>query len=286
MPRRQLGRYLRDWRTQAGLTIAEASRLMEWGASTLQRLEKGQAERVRTLDIGELCRIYGIPDDLAEGLKGLAQQVAVTSWWHARGDLIPESFDVYAGLEATAQQFRSYQSETVFGLLRTAEYARTLKHLGNPDDSDVEIERRVQSRLQRQALLTRKVAPATADVILHESVLRRVIGGPRVMAAQLRHLADMSTRGNISLRVLPFSAGLPLGVATGPYTVLEFGLDRKGRAVEPPVVYAQWLSGDLYLERGIDVLRYDRAHECLQRHALDFQSTRHLLRQLAKEYAA
>ena len=71
LPRRQLGRYLRDWRTQAGLTIAEASRLMEWGASTLQRLEKGQADRIRTIDIQELCRIYGIPDELSDGLKGL-----------------------------------------------------------------------------------------------------------------------------------------------------------------------------------------------------------------------
>ncbi len=286
LPRRQLGRYLRDWRTQAGLTIAEASRLMEWGASTLQRLEKGQADRIRTIDIQELCRIYGMPDELVDGLKGLAQQAAVKSWWHAYGDLIPENFDVYVGLEASAQKLTSYQSELVLGLLQTAEYARALNHLGYPDDTEDEIERRVALRMQRQALITRRVAPATVDVVLHESVLHRVVGGAKVMAAQLRHLADFSTRDNVGLRILPFAAGVPLGVSTGPFTVLEFGTDSKGHPVEPPVVYAEGFTGDLYLERHADVRRYDRAHECLQRHALDIQPSRHLLRQVAKEYVA
>jgi transcriptional regulator with XRE-family HTH domain len=286
LPRRQLGRYLRDWRTQAGLTIAEASRLMEWGASTLQRLEKGQADRIRTIDIQELCRIYGIPDGLADGLKGLAQQAAVKSWWHAYGDLIPENFDVYVGLEASAQQLSSYQSELVLGLLQTADYATALHRLGYPDEPEAELERRVQLRLQRQALITRKASPATVAVVLHESVLRRVVGGAKVMAAQLRHLADLSTSNNVSVRILPFAAGIPLGDSTGPFTVLEFGTDSKGQPVEPPVVYVEGFTGDLYLERPVDVQRYRRAHECLQRAALDIQTSRHLLRQIAKEFAA
>nr|WP_221333208.1 helix-turn-helix transcriptional regulator [Nocardia transvalensis] len=286
MPRRQLGRYLRDWRTQAGLTIAEAARLMEWGASTLQRLEKGQADRIRTIDIQELCRIYGIPDDIGEGLKGLAQQAAVKSWWHAYGDLIPENFDVYVGLEASAQRLTSYQSELVPGLLQTAEYARALNGLGYPDDTDAELDRRVQLRLQRQALITRKTHPATVDVVLGESVLRRVVGSARVMAAQLRHLADLSTRDNVGLRVLPFAAGVPLGLSTGPFVILEFGTDGKGQPVEPPVVYVEGFTGDLYLERQGDVRRYRRAHEGLLHCALDVSASRHLLRQVAKEYTA
>lgn len=259
---------------------------MEWGASTLQRLEKGQADRIRTIDIQELCHIYGIPDELSDGLKGLAQQAAAKSWWHAYGDLIPENFDVYVGLEASARRLACYQSELVLGLFQIADYARALNRLGYPDDSDAEIERRVQLRLQRQALITRKAIPATVDVVLHESVLRRVVGGAKVMAAQLRHLADISTQPNICLRILPFAAGAPLGVSTGPFTVLAFGTDSKGQPVEPPVVYAEGLTGDLYLERQADVQRYDRAHECLQRSALDIQSSRHLLRQVAKEYVA
>ncbi len=285
LPRRQLGRYLRDWRIQAGLTIAEAAKLMEWGASTLQRLEKGNADRIRTIDIQELCRIYGIPAEIAEGLKGLAQQAAVKSWWHSYGDLIPENFDVYVGLEASAQQLSCYQSELVPGLLQTADYARALNRLGYPEETVAEVDRRVQLRLQRQAMITRR-SPARIAMVLHESVLRRLVGGARVMAAQVRHLAEVSTRPNVGLRILPFTAGVPLGLSTGPFVILEFGTDGKGQPVEPPVVYVEGFTGDLYLERQGDVQRYRRARDGLERCALDVQDSRNLLRQVAKEYSA
>ncbi|UGT40581.1 helix-turn-helix domain-containing protein [Nocardia yamanashiensis] len=286
LPRRQLGRYLRDWRIQAGLTIAEAAKLMEWGASTLQRLEKGNADRIRTIDIQELCRIYGIPDEIADGLKGLAQQAAVKSWWHSYGDLIPENFDVYVGLEASAQQLSCYQSELVPGLLQTPDYARALNKLGYPGDGAAELDRRVQLRIQRQALITRRMHPAAVAIVLHESVLRRLVGSARVMAAQVRHLAELSTRPNVVLRVLPFTAGVPLGLSTGPFVILEFGVDGKGQPVEPPVVYVEGFTGDLYLERQGDVQRYRQASESLERCALDVQDSRNLLRQVAKEYSA
>ncbi|RMI34039.1 helix-turn-helix domain-containing protein [Nocardia stercoris] len=286
VPRRQLGKYLRDWRTQSGLTIADAARLMEWGASTLQRLETGHSDRIRLIDIRELCRIYGIPGEIAEGLEGLASQSVVQSWWHAYDDAIPESFDVYVGLEAAAQQFVSYRSELVPGLLQTADYARALYRLDNPDATDAEVERRVALRVQRQAPINRRNHPATVDVVLDESVLRRLVAGPRVMAAQLRHLADLSTREHVTLRVLPFAAGMPLGLPTGPYVILGFGTDAKGRAGEPPVVYVQGFTGELYLERAADVDRYRRAHAALAACALDVPETRRLLRQLGKEYAA
>ncbi|MEU0543435.1 helix-turn-helix transcriptional regulator [Nocardia sp. NPDC005978] len=285
LPRRQLGRYLRDWRSQAGLTIAEAARLMEWGASTLQRLEKGNADRIRTIDIHELCRIYGIPAEIADGLKGLAQQAAVKSWWHSYGDLIPENFDVYVGLEASAQQLSCYQSELVPGLLQTADYARALNGLGYPEEGAAEVDRRVQLRMQRQAMITRRMHPATVAMVLHESVLRRTVGGAKVMAAQLRHLAELSTRPNVDLRILPFTAGVPLGLSTGPFVILEFGSDSKGQPVEPPVVYVEGFTGDLYLERHGDVARYRRARDHLADCALDAQDSRYLLRQVVKDYS-
>ncbi|WP_106427588.1 helix-turn-helix domain-containing protein [Nocardia farcinica] len=282
--RRQLGRYLRDWRTQAGLTIAEAARLMEWGASTLQRLEKGQADRIRSLDIQELCRIYGIPDDLRDALTGLAQQSTGPSWWHAHGEVIPEDFDLYPGIEAIAAELSCYQPELVPPLLQTPDYARALLRLARPSADDVELDHRVQVRVQRQAVLTRK-SPARLTAVVHEAVLRRIVGCPKVMAAQLRQLADTSTRPNVTVLVLPFAAGLPVGEQTGAFTVLRFGAGA-GRAVEPPLVHVAGFTGDLYLERPQDVARFEAAHDCLRHYALDAQASRRMLRQAAKEYAA
>ncbi|MGQ4601615.1 Scr1 family TA system antitoxin-like transcriptional regulator, partial [Nocardia sp. R6R-6] len=120
---------------------------------------------------------------------------------------------------------------------------------------------------------------------LLECALRRVVGGRRVMTAQLRHLADMSTLPNITLRVLPFSAGIPLGDPIGPFTVVDFGSDKKQQTIEPPVVYLENYTGDLYLESPSDVQRYHVAHEVIRRAALDEAASRSLLRQLAREHA-
>ncbi|MFE6859041.1 helix-turn-helix domain-containing protein [Nocardia sp. NPDC057668] len=285
LPRRQLGRYLREGRMQCNMTIAEAAALMEWSESKLQRLETGNAEKIRVLDIRELCRIYDFDDEFSAAVMGLAQQASVKSWWHEYDDIVPEGFNVYVGLEASARGLVSYQPDLIPGLMQTAEYARVLIGDYWPDAECDQIDRRVQLKTRRQSLLTRKRHPASLDVIVHETALRRVVGNPKVMAAQLRHVADMSTLPMIAVRVLPFSAGVPIGHSVGPFVILDFGRDGGNRPVEPTVVYLENFLGDLYLEKQAAVDRYRQAYQALQRSALDEASSRDLLRKAAKEYA-
>ena len=74
-----------------------------------------------------MCRIYAAPPDLTEALMGLAKETKAKGWWHAYGDVIPEGFDVYIGLEEAASQIAAYQSELVPGLLQT-EAVRPRRH--------------------------------------------------------------------------------------------------------------------------------------------------------------
>lgn len=286
VPRRQLGRHLRDLRLQAGLTMPEAAHLIERGKTTLQRLETGQVNRIRLLDIRELCAVYDAEEVVTAGLLGLAQQASGKCWWHEYGKLIPEDFDVYVGLEAAARRLTSYAPDVVLGLLQAPDYARALLRSALPGSFSEEIDRRVEVKQRRQKILTRKRQPTELNAVLLECALRRVVGGRRVMAAQLRHLADMSTRPNITLRVLPYSAGIPLGDPIGLFTIADFRLDKHEKPIEPPVVYLENFTGDLYLESPTDVQRYHVAHEAIQRAALDETASRSLLRQLAREYAA
>ncbi|GAB4584269.1 helix-turn-helix domain-containing protein [Nocardia sp. IFM 10818] len=285
LPRRQLGRYLREGRMQCNMTIAEAAGLMEWSESKLQRLETGNAEKIRVLDIRELCRIYDFDEEFSAALLGLAQQASVKSWWHEYDDLIPEGFNVYVGLEASARALISYQPDLIPGLMQTADYARVLISDYWPDAAVDQLDRRVQLKMRRQSLLTRKRSPATFDVVIHETALRRVVGAPQIMAAQLRRVADMSTLPSIAVRVLPFSAGVPIGHTVGPFVILEFGRDSGNRPVEPTVVYLENFLGDLYLEKQAAVEKYHQAYQSLRRAALDEASSRDLLRKAAKEYA-
>ncbi|MBF6438285.1 helix-turn-helix domain-containing protein [Nocardia cyriacigeorgica] len=284
VPRRQLGRYLMDWRTRAGLSQPQAAGLLGIGSTSLYRLEHGQNDRVNIGHVEAACELYGVPDHLVAAYVGLARQASEKSWWHEFGDLIPETFDVYMGLEAAAQKFISYHVELVPGIVQTADYTRALVREAIPGETPAEHERRVQLRQYRQMIVTRKRQPADVDIVLHEPVLRRTIGDRKTMAAQLKRLADLSTRPNVSIRVMPNEAGIPGGRAVGQFTILEFGTNRAGLPIEPPVVYVPGLVGDMYFEKPKDVHRYHQAYKAFQDSALDDVDSRGLLRQVAKEF--
>lgn len=279
--RRQLGRLLREAREGAGMTIQQGADLMEWGKTTLQKLEKGQTQKVRIRDVLELSRLYGLDDDRVAVVKDLAGQTPAKSWWHTYSDLIPQWANLFVGLEAGATRLTIYQPLLVPGLLQTADYAREIDRRYFPKDTEAALERRAAVRAQRQNILTRSRKPAEAVFVIHETVLATVVGSRGLMAAQLRHLADMSTRENVEVRMVPFDAGIPLGVAMPPFTVLEFGRDAHGRLAEPPLVYCESFTGATYLEEKRDVLRYRQAFRDLQQWAVDARVS---LRVRAREY--
>jgi transcriptional regulator with XRE-family HTH domain len=286
LARRQLGKYLRDGREECGLTLHQAAGLIQRSASTLQRIEKGTVANLREVDLEALCKIYVFDANHTAAMKALATQGSEESWWCEYSDLIPAKFDYFVGLEASAECLTTYEPELVHGLLQTPAYSSVLIRSAYPDDGAEEHARRVQLRMRRQTRITRKYRPATLDVILRESVLCGVVGGPRVMATQLKYLAEMGSRPNVSVQILPFSAGIPLGVAVGPFIILEFGKNKQEQTLEPPVVYTESFTGDLYLAKPSAVQRYHQAYEGLRHSAMDAVASRALLRQMAKEYAS
>lgn len=283
LPRRQLGRYLLEWRTRAGYTQTKAAQLLEMGATSIGRLEKGENSRIKTRDIQAACDLYGVPEDLAAGLVGLAKQANVKNWWHQYGDLIPKDFDVYVGLEAAASKIITYQPDLVPGLLQIADYDRALADCC-PDDTEEMRERRVQLKMQRQKIITRKTQPVMLDVVVGEAALRRVAGSRTIMATQLRHLADRSAEDNVELQVLRSAAGFPGGISMPPLVMLQYGESAPGEPVEPPVVFLEGIVGNMYIEDADDVASFSRSFDRLRDAALDGPSSRQLLRQLAREY--
>ncbi|MFC9996398.1 helix-turn-helix domain-containing protein [Nocardia sp. NPDC127526] len=284
LPRRQLGRYLLEWRNRAGYTQTKAAQLLEMGATSLGRLEKGENSRIKSRDIQAACDLYGVPEDLTAGLVGLAKQANVKNWWHQYGDLIPKDFDVYVGLEAAASKVVTYQPDLVPGLLQIADYDRSLVSHIWPDDSPEEWERRVQLKMQRQRIITRRTQPVSLDAVVGEAALRRVTGSRNIMAAQLRHLADRSTEDNVELRILPFEAGFPGGTSMPPFVLLQYGDSAPGEPVEPPVVFLEGIVGNMYIEDADDVANFSRSFDRLKNGALDGNDSRQMLRQIAREH--
>lgn len=282
VPRRQLGRYLRDLRNRQKITVKTAAEALEWSETKIWRVETGQTS-LRSLDVEQMCRIYAAPPDMTEALMGLAKETKAKGWWHAYGDVIPENFDLYLGLEEASAQLAWYEPELVPGLLQTEGYARTVISADKPDVDPEEIDRRVQLRIERQALIRRRTAPLKLRAVLNESILRRPVGGRDVMAAQLDALAEAAELPNVRLRVVPFSAGLHHGLMSGPFEVLRFPRNGDGQDSEPPTVYVDGYTGDLYLDKAAEVERYADAFEHIWAAAASEAATTRLIAARAKE---
>ncbi|WP_024802598.1 helix-turn-helix transcriptional regulator [Nocardia sp. BMG51109] len=284
--RRQLGRFLREMRESQGLTIQDAAKEVQLSYNALQRLESGRTINPRKQDVRELCMLYEVDAEETKQAVDLAARAAA-----ARGDddvialggMFSDAFNMYVGLERSARRLTSYQVQ-VPGLLQTADYARALIGSFLHNGTNDEIERSVQIRLRRQVIVTRKARPVALEILLDESALHRIVGNRRVMRAQLAQLTEAGKRENVSLRIHPHSAGFTRGILHGSFVILDFGTDRRGDPVEPPVVYLDGgMSSDLYLEKQELVQRYTEMVDCIRRTALDETSTRDLLRQVAKE---
>jgi hypothetical protein len=189
---------------------------------------------------------------------------------------------LYVGLEAAASRLFAYGQELVPGLLQTEDYARVLITADHPEESHEEVERRVRLRMARQALVGRSIDPPALQVALNESVLRWPVGGPAVMAAQLKRLAAASDLPNVSLRVVPFSAGFHPGILSGSFIILRFPLNGNGADSEPPTVYADLYTGALYLDKPQEIERYSDAFTGIWQRTLDEPSSRELISQAAE----
>lgn len=257
MPRRQLGRQLRDLRNRARMTTRVAAQRLEWSEAKIWRIETGQTS-LRGLDVEAMCKIYGAPAELVEPLTALARETKSRGWWAEYGDVIPEGFDVYIGLEEAADRLSTFENDLVPGLLQTDAYARAVLAAARPDMPGPELERRVALRVARQNVLTRARSPVRLVAVLAETLLWHRIGGSEVHASQLDHLRRMSERPNIDLRVVPNDCGYHDGMATGRFMLLEFP-EPASELSEPPVVYIENFTGSTYLDKAHEIARYRAA---------------------------
>jgi hypothetical protein len=120
-------------------------------------------------------------------------------------------------------------------------------------------------------------------VVLNEAVLRRPVGGASVLASQLERLMEDSALPNVSLRVMPFAAGLHVGMVSGPFVTLRFPVNAEGRETEPPTVYVDGFTGALYLDKPAEIERYDTAFREIWKSALGESATLDLIQTTARE---
>ncbi|MGI5267766.1 helix-turn-helix domain-containing protein [Nonomuraea sp. CA-218870] len=261
--RRRLGHELRRLREAAQLRADEVAARLHWSATKMSRIETGQVS-VHHGDVSDLLDIYEVSDEnLRAELGDMARQSRLKGWWHRHRDTFKRGFDSYIGLENDARGLRTYQSQVVPGLLQTEAYARAVicAIAAGQTPADI-LDKKIAVRLSRQELLIR-TDPLTLHVILDEAVLRRDVGGAETMAEQRDALISMGKLPNITLQVLPFSAGAHAAL-DGEFSILEFP-DSK----DPDVVYLEQKTSGLVLEDPSELDCYSMMFTRLSAQALD-----------------
>jgi hypothetical protein len=224
-----------------------------------------------------LLRAYGVPEAEAEGFVQLAEDANKPGWWQRFHDVLPGWFSMYVSLEGAAALIRAYEPHFVPGLLQTEDYARAVMHSGALGATSAEdIERHVALRMERQGLLGRSDAPRFW-VIMDETALRRPVGGPRVMRAQIDRLLEAVERPNITLQVAEFATG-PHAGTYGPFVLFRFAVPEL-----PDMVYSEYLTGAVYLDARPEVASHLEVMDRMAAQAATAQRTKDLLRSVRKE---
>jgi transcriptional regulator with XRE-family HTH domain len=271
-----LGRRLLDLRERAGLKREEAARILRVAPATVRRMEMAEVSlKIPYLQL--LLKSYGVGDQEAEAFVQLAEDANKPGWWQRFHDILPDWFSMHVSLEGAASLLRSYEPHFIPGLLQTEDYARGVLEAGaigqtRPED----IERHVALRMQRQDLLTREDAPRIWAV-MDETVLRRTIGGPEVMRAQIDKLLQATKLPHVTLQVIPYSSG-PHPGTYGPFVLFRFAMPEL-----PDMVYSEYLTGAVYLDARSEVATHLEVMDRMAAQAATAHRTKEILRDLRKE---
>ncbi|MGB6162437.1 MAG: helix-turn-helix transcriptional regulator [Pseudonocardiaceae bacterium] len=273
MRRRQLGKALRLLREQAGLRTEDAARELDCVRSKISHME-GARNPIGKPDLEALLRLYHADEETAVALEEMRREGKKRGWWSTYK--LPPWLGDLVGLEADAVTERVVELELIPALLQTEAYARAVHAAAARKPPSDEVERRVAARMRRQKRLTEPNA-LILSAIISEAALRRVMAQPDLAAEQLQRLVSDAQLPNVSLLVLPFSAGVH-GSMSGSFALLDLGLE-----VSLDVGYQEHADGG-HLVDDEDVVRLlSDLHDSLRSQALGADESLALVTELAQQ---
>jgi transcriptional regulator with XRE-family HTH domain len=269
---RRLIRELKRLREASGITPDEAAARLDFSRSKIYRLENGKS-RIDADDLEDMLDLYSVTSPERDSLIQLGKEARRRGWWTRYKDVFSGSYVV---LESEASDIRRCAS-LVPGIFQTEDYARAVITATGPWLTREEIERRVTARLTRQKALFSGTRLPRMHIVLDESVLRRQVGGPDITRRQIAALATAAQGLEITIQVLPFTAGACAGI-DGDFVILDFPDPE-----DLSVVYVEGLFGDLYLESKGETDRYVLAWEHLAEQALNPAASLAMIADLAED---
>lgn len=274
--RRRLGTELRRLRGNAGLKLEDVARRLACSTSKVSRLENGKGVP-RAVDVDALLHLYGgVAEVEAEMLHRLVTQSRTRGWWEPFTEgLRTDRYALpapgrYAAVETDATSVDAFDLSVLHGLLQAPEYARAVLRARLPDHAAWEIDQLVHLRRRRHEALT-GTPPLRLRSVVDESVLLRATGGAGVMADQLDRLLELSRLPNVTVLVLPFTAGVQRA-HTGRFAVLEIPGE-----LGSDLVHTEGHAGEAFLDSVKDLEAYRRVLAGVQADALGADASREVI---------
>lgn len=203
--RRRLGNELRRARQDAGLTQRDVVDVMGWSQSKVMRIENG-AFNISPNDLRALLEWLAVGEPRMAEFIALSVAARGMPHWHIYRDVVTPAHLAFLGYEGSASVVRNFAPSLVPALLQTEEYARQVIGIMGGGDPE-RVDALVDLRMERQEILVRRPL-RQLHFVLDEAAIRRVVGGPAVMRRQLIQLKEMAACSNVTIRVVPFSAGV------------------------------------------------------------------------------
>jgi transcriptional regulator with XRE-family HTH domain len=240
--RRRLRSDLRKAREAARKTQRDVAAAMDWSLSKLIRIETGQVG-ITTNDLKALLQHYGITDPAqVEKYVELARRARERSWWSAYKDVASAQMLAFLSYEASASVVRNFEPQLVPGLLQTSEYAKEVVSATAATDTH-RVEELIELRKRRQDMLEGDDEFPRFHFIIDEAVIHRVVGSPSVMRRQLNRLIGAADLDNVTLRIVPFRAGI-YPASRVAYSLFEF----PDPETDPDMLYIEDPLGELIIQ--------------------------------------
>lgn len=269
--KRRLSRRLTELRLRTGYTANHVCDILNWGRGKVGRFEANQWKRPEMSDIRDLVRIYELDDGERREIEDLAVRCRARPWWREYGEIFDNDFP---GYENDATGIRVYMPLVIPGLLQTQAYMEALLKTG--PRSPAFRRKAAAARLRRQEILDRPdgTAPQVGAVITEASLLYRW-GRHDDRREQVEHLAELSRRRGVELRIQRFDDGPPTGIMS---MVNIFGFPDG----EPPLVFVETDYAIEEVSKPESVSGYIQSFERAADAALEPEDTTVYLEKLAK----
>ncbi|MCS7481916.1 helix-turn-helix domain-containing protein [Umezawaea endophytica] len=269
---REIGEELRRVRQYAGLKTARVAGELGWSLAKLSKLEKG-SRATSSWDIGALLGKCGAEKVDRDRIMHLVQEEHLGHFTRTHQVGFPDTLLSLEIHERTAVKLTSYDPVAIPALVQAEAYALALLSTGaGSKETNIEM---VTSRIDRSTRACGESIPSSVFYI-HENALELRVGSIDTMHDQMMWLTFLSDWPQVSLRVIPRSAGGHVALLR-PVTLLTFD-DAASLA------YTDADMSTTFLESNHAIEFYRRKVDVLDSMALDVDKSRQLLELHADTY--